>query len=62
MSSVKCMTFVVFAAFALTITPSSHVRAQSIEDECAKVAAAAPYAQQKKAYDKCMAEKGKKKG
>ena len=62
MPLVKCTTFVALATFALTITHTSQVRAQSVEDECAKIAAAAPYAQQKKAYDKCMGEKGKKKG
>lgn len=62
MRLVKCTTFVGLATIALTITPASHLRAQSLEDVCAKVAASAPYAQQKKAYDKCMAEKGKKSG
>ena len=61
MSHVKCVACIALITFALIAASSSQTRAQSAEDECAKVAATAPYAGQKKAYDQCMAEKAKKK-
>jgi hypothetical protein len=43
--------------------PALPARAQSPSDEdaCAKAGRSVPYAQQKKAFDKCMAEKTKAK-
>ena len=46
-------------AVLCTLIPAAPARAQSAEDECAKVAAAAPYAQRRAAFDKCMAAKSK---
>jgi hypothetical protein len=43
------------------LMPPAPARAQSAEDECAKAAAAVPYAQRRAAYDKCMAAKLKAK-
>ena len=43
------------------LMPAVPARAQSAEDECAKAAASAPYAQRRAAYDKCMAAKTKAK-
>jgi hypothetical protein len=48
-------------AMLYLLMPALPVRAQSAEDECAKAARSVPYAQQKKAFDKCMAEKTKAK-
>jgi len=48
------------AVLVMPISPAP-VRAQSAEDECHKATAAAPYAQRRAAFDKCMAAKTKAK-
>jgi hypothetical protein len=52
---------VAFGAMLSMLMPAAPVRAQTAEDECAKAVRSVPYAQQQKAFDKCMAAKMKAK-
>ena len=52
---------VAFGAIFYLLMPALPARAQTAEDECAKAVRSVPYAQQQKAFDKCMAAKTKAK-